>query len=165
MNHPEPFVRATRRTGGALLIAVALMALASALLVGATASARSVARAAKSHEASVIADAESRVVIAGILQAWTPADDSLRVGTARAFVVGPRVAGWGGALVVTRIRVQRLSPRHYVVATECQVGPDSAVLARRRMRLVLERAPSSDSTLPFSSPAPLGQWSLSDLFL
>lgn len=144
---------------------MALLALAGALLAGSMASARSAARAAKSHEAAFIAEAESRLVIANAVQGWSAADDTLAIGSGRVSTVGPRHAGSTGAIVVTRVRVHRIAADRYVLATDCQVGPDSAVLARRRMQLVLERVAPPDTTSPVSSPAPIGRWSLSDLFL
>lgn len=153
------------RRGGALLVAVALLSLAGALLAGAMASAHAAARAAKSYEAAFIADAESRVVIAATVAAWSAADDSVPIGSSRIVSIGPRHAGSAGAIVLTRVRVQRLTADRYVIATDCQVGPDSAVQARRRMHLVLERAARADTTLPVAAPSPINRWSMSDLFL
>ena len=144
---------------------MALLALAGALLTGSMAAARSAARAAKSYEASLIAESEARVTLANVVQRWSAADDSIPVGTGRVTTAGPRIMGTSGATVVTTVRIQRLSDGRYVIATECQVGADSAVLARRRLQLVLERPAVTDSATPVLPPAPIVRWSMSELFL
>jgi hypothetical protein len=148
-----------------LLIAVSLLALAGALLAGAMASARAAARAESSREASLLADAESRVVIAGAVQGWTPADDSLPIGAAREHTIGPRRVGSTGAMASTKVRIQRLAVGRYVIATDCEVGADTVVLARRRMQLLLERVVPADTTAAMPRVAPIARWSMSDLFL
>lgn len=161
---PQGQARGAKR-GSALLIAVSLLALAGALLAGSMASARATARAQVSREASLLAEAESRVVIAAAVQGWTSADDSLPIGAGRSHNVGPRHVGSAGALATTNVRIQRLTDNRYVIATDCAVGADSVVLARRRMLLVLERAVPADTSAAVSHPAPIARWSLSDLFL
>lgn len=153
------------RRGSALLIAVSLLALAGALLAGAIASARAVARAEVSREASLAAEAESRLVIAAAVQGWTPANDSLPIGAAHEHTIGPRHVGSAGAVASTKVRIQRLTTLRYVIATDCAVGSDTIVLARRRMHLLLERALPADTTAAMAPPAPIARWSMSDLFL
>ena len=144
---------------------MSLLALAGALLAGAMASARAAARAEVSREASLLADAESRVVIAAEVQGWTAADDSLAIGAAREHTVGPRRVGSAGAVASTKVRIQRLTAVRYVIATDCAVGADTLVLARRRMHLLLERAVPADTTGAMPPPSPIARWSMSDLFL
>jgi hypothetical protein len=78
--------------------------------------------------------------------------------------VGPRHRGFGGALVQTRVRLLRLTGSRFVLAADCQVGPDDAVQARRRAYLLLERALQIDSTAPILIPAPITRWGLADLY-
>ena len=152
------------RSGGALLIAVALLALGAALLVGTSSAARAAARAESSREAQVLAGAEVRVALAEFLTGWGATHDALAVGSSVVDTVGPRQRGFGGALVQTRLRLLRLTGTRFVLSAECQVGPDDAVQARRRAYLLLERALQIDSTAPILTPAPIIRWGLGDLF-
>ncbi|MDB4888883.1 MAG: hypothetical protein JWL61_738 [Gemmatimonadetes bacterium] len=153
-----------RRKGGALLIALALLALGAALLAGTSSAARAAARAESSREAQVLAAAEVRVALAEFLTGWGGVHDALAVGSEMADTVGPRRRGFGGALVQTRMRLLRLTSARFVLAADCQVGPDDAVQARRRAYLLLERALQIDSTAPILPPAPITRWGLAGLY-
>ena len=152
------------RRGGALLIALALLALGAALLAGSAEAGRSAARSVQSHEAALLADGEARVAIAEFLTDWNQASDTLSVGTGFVATIGPRRRGSSGARVVTRLRLHRLTPARFVIAVDCQVGPDNAVLARRRLQLLLERPSRADSGAAVLPPAPIERWSLADLY-
>lgn len=152
------------RRGGALLIALALLALGAALLAGSAEAARSAAQSVRSHEAALLADAESRAAVAEFMAGWSQAADALPVGAGLDAIVGPRRRGSGAAIVLTRLRLQRLSPARFVVAVDCQVGPAAAVLARRRLQILLERPARADSTAPIRPPEPIGRWSVADLY-
>jgi type II secretory pathway pseudopilin PulG len=153
-----------RREGGALLVALALLALGAALLAGSSSAARAAARAESSREAQVLAAAEVRVALAEFLTGWGGIQDALTVGSEMVDTVGPRHRGFGGALVQTRVRLLRLTGSRFVLAADCQVGPDDAVQARRRAYLLLERALQIDSTAPILIPAPITRWGLADLY-
>jgi hypothetical protein len=153
-----------QRRGGALLIALTLLALGAALLAGSSASAHSAARAESSREAGLLAEAESRAALAEFMAGWSGVQDAIAVGNGAVSSIGPRHRGFGGALVLTQLRLQRLTSSRFVLAADCQVGPDDAVLARRRVYLLLERALQIDSTAPILPPAPLGRWSLADIY-
>jgi hypothetical protein len=153
-----------RRRGGALLIALALLALGAALLAGSSALARSAARAETSHEATLLAVAESRVVLAEYMTAWGASEDALAVGQGLVTTMVPRRRGLGASVVQTRLRLHRLTQLRFVLAADCQVGPDDAVLARRRVYLLLERALQTGSTAPILPPAPISRWSLADTY-
>lgn len=162
---PDPELGANRRRdGSALLIALALLALGAALLAGSSASARSAARAESSREAVLLADAESRVALAEFMKGWGGGEDAILVGGGSISTIGPRHRGFGGAVVQTELRLQRLTSSRFVLAAECQVGPAAAVLARRRMYLLLERAVQVDSTVPILAPVPIRRWSLADIY-
>ncbi len=153
-----------RRRGGALLVALALLALGAALLAGTSSAARAAARAESSREAQVLAGAEVRVALAEFLTGWSGVHDALAVGSELVDTVGPRQRGFGGALVQTRMRLLRLTGSRFVLAADCQVGPDDAVQARRRAYLLLERGLQIDSTAPILTPAPITRWGLADLY-
>ncbi|MEO5814309.1 MAG: hypothetical protein ABIT20_03405 [Gemmatimonadaceae bacterium] len=155
---------ATPRRGGALLVALALLALGAALLVGTSSSARAAARAESSREAQVLAAAEVRVALAEFMTGWSGVHDALSVGAAVVDTVGPRQRGFSGAIVQTRVRLVRLTALRFVLAADCQVGPDDAVMARRRAYLLVERALQIDSTAPILPPVPIARWSIADLY-
>jgi hypothetical protein len=157
-------VASRRRHGGALLVALALLALGAALLVGTSSAARSAARAESSREAQVLAGAEVRVALAEFMTGWSGVHDALSVGAEVVDTVGPRQRGFGGAIVRTRVRLVRLTATRFVLAADCQVGPDDAVQARRRAYLLVERALQIDSIAPILPPVPITRWGLADLY-
>jgi hypothetical protein len=156
--------RVAGRRGGALVIALALLALGAALLAGSAEAGRSAARSAQSHEAALLADAESRLAVAEFVAQWSQAADNLPVGAGLVATIGPLRRGSSGASALTRLRLHRISQAVFVVAVDCQIGPDNAVLARRRLQVILQRPSRSDTTAPMSPPTPIGRWSLTDLY-
>lgn len=164
MHRVPEFRPPRRRDGSALLVALALLALGAALLAGSSALARSAARAETSHEAALLAVAESRVVLAEYMAGWGAGQDALVVGQGLLTTVGPRRRGFGATVVHTRLQLLRLTQSRFVLAADCQVGPDDAVLARRRVYLVVERALEAGNTLPILPPAPISRWSLTDTY-
>jgi hypothetical protein len=152
------------RPGGALVIALALLLLGAALLTGAASVGSSTMRAEKSHEATLLANAESRVALSEFMASWSVAYDALPVGGSAQQTIGPRQRGPGAALVTTHLRLVRLSPVRFVVALDCQVGPDDAVLARRRLQAIMERSAPPDSMAPPTAPTLINRWSLTDLY-
>lgn len=145
------------------MAALALMLLAAALVAGTALGSRASGRAALARDAILLADHEWRAVAATRIAAWSSADDSLPIGQMRRTTVGPRARGPNSAPVTTTIRLYRLSASRVAMAMDCQVGPDSAVLARRRVRLLLT-LPPADSLNPLPRPKPLTNWSLADVF-
>ena len=152
-----------RRTGGALVLAMALLVLSVALLAGSSAAGRSASRAATSLEAATLADAEARAVLAEFMGLWNGADDAMSPGMDLVTTIGPRQRGMGASAIVTRLRLHRLTQTRFSLAVDCQVGPDDAALGRRRLILLLERPLTSDTTAPVAPPTPIRRWSLSDL--
>ncbi len=152
------------RPGTALVVALALLALGSALLAGASAAARSATRGQVTLEALLAAESEARVVLAERVAAWTPADDSLPLNVADIRGVGPRPRGFGGVEVRSIVRVQRLVGMRWVIAVSTRAGPDSTPRARRRLSLVVERRVAADSARTLLPLAPLGRWGTADLF-
>lgn len=143
-----------------LVAVLALLALSAALIAGAFAAARGAGRATRSSRAGIVADAAARRALARTLASWTA--DSLRVG---AFVTGTFAESAAVALdsAELRVRVQRLSPTLFAVAAEASVPAGRVPIARRRVRVLLERAPTIDSTI-VSPPRPLARWSGADLY-
>ena len=93
---------------------------------------------------------------------WQAMDDSLPIG---AFVLRTSPESSGVALdsANTRIRVQRLSLTRFVIAVDVTVPAVGPTLARRRMRVLLERPPSPDSTT-LLAPRPLVRWPVAELY-
>ena len=139
-----------------LVAALALLTLAGALIAGAFAAARASARATRSTRAAIVAHAAARYAIVRTVASWGGREDSLNLG---AFDVrawrDSAVAGLDA--VDARVRVHRLSPTLFLVSAEASVPSSAAPLARRRARLLLERAPTIDST-SVSRARPIRQW-------
>lgn len=152
--------RAARR--GVVLVAVlALLTLCAALIAGAFAAARGATRATRTSRAGIVAHAAARRALVRTVTSWA-AEDSLGVG---AFVT--RTFAESGAVAMdsaeSRVHVQRLSATLFVVAAEASVPSARAPIARRRMRVLLERAPTIDSTI-VSPLRPLARWNSADLY-
>ena len=145
-------------------MALALLALAAALLAGSAQAARATARSAQSYGASLAAESESRAALAEFVGGWSTAYDSLRIGGSSEAVIGPRYVGGVGLVAVTRFRLTRLSAPRYVVALQSSVGPEGREAARRRLALILDQIPASDTVPTHQKRAPIARWSLSDLF-
>lgn len=145
-------------------MALALLALGAALLVGSAAASTGASRSVKSHQAAVIADAESRVALASIAAGWGGAADSLPIGGEE--LRGPRTmpVRTNGTIAVVQARIRRVAATTYVITVDCRVGADSAVLARRRMQLVVFRSIATDTSGFPVPPVPIGRWSLAELF-
>jgi hypothetical protein len=150
------------RRGIALATVLALLALSAALLAGGFASATASSRAARSARAGIVASAGARRALGRVLLAWSSVEDALPVGAMieRASIEDaalPRDA------VDARVRVQRLSPNLFVVASDVTVPAGRAPLARRRMRVLVRRTFPTDSTV-VRPPRAIARWSLGELF-
>ena len=152
------------RRGTAVLVALAFLALGAALLAGSAEAGRSAQRSVQSYEATLLAGTESRAAVAEFVQGWNAALDSIPVGTGLSVTVGPRARGSSEATVMTRVHLHRLTLARFVVTLDCQVGPDSAVRARRRMQILLERPPRQDTMAPMLPPRPTPRWGVADVF-
>ena len=146
-----------------MLVAVlALLALGAALIAGAFAAARGTTRASRSLRAAVVAHAAARRALARTMSSWSAADDSLGIGgfTTRAFSESAAIALDSAAI---RVRVHRLSASLYLVAAEASVPAARVPLARRRLRVLLERAPTID-TASVQPLRPISRWPSADLY-
>ena len=146
-----------------MLVAVlAALALGAALIAGAFAAARGAARATRSARAASVAHAAARRALARTMSSWSAADDSLGIGgfRTRAFSESAAIALDSADV---RVRVHRLSALLYVVAAEASVPSVRVPIARRRMRVLLERAPTIDSTI-VQPIRPITRWASADLY-
>jgi hypothetical protein len=145
-----------------LVAVLALLALGAALIAGAFAAARGSARGARSARAAIVAQAVARRALARTLTSWSAADDSLGIGgfSTRAYAESAAVALDSSEV---RVRVHRLSSTLWVVAAEARVPASRTPLARRRARVLLERAPTIDSTI-VQPIRPIARWASADLY-
>jgi hypothetical protein len=152
-----------RRRRGVVLVAVlALLALGAALIAGAFAAARGSARGTRSARAAVVATAAARRALARTMASWSAAENSLGIGgfSSRAYAESGSVAV---DVADVQLRVHRLSATLYVVAAEARVPSTGAPIARRRARVLLERAPTIDSTV-VQPIRPIARWASADLY-
>ena len=146
-----------------MLVAVlALLALGAALIAGAFAAARGSARGARSARAAFVATAAARRALARTMTSWSAAENALGIGgfSTRAYAESGAVALDAADV---RVRVHRLSATLYVVAAEARVPATNAPIARRRARVLLERAPTIDSTV-VQPIRPIARWASADLY-
>lgn len=152
------------RKGTAVVAALALVVLAAALLASAAAVASAGAREVLAGRAALCAEAEMRRQLAGTLGHWLTSYDSLPIGQSL-----DRVSSVGHAPdtqelpTTARVSVQRLGRALFAITADVQVGMERS-LARRRARLLVQRAAASDSARPVLPPAPLARWSTADLY-
>lgn len=141
---------------------LAMLALAAALLAGSFVAATATMRAARVVRAGVVAETVGRRALARGVAGWRAADDSLAVGAAsvRTYAESAAVA-LDSARV--RLRVQRIALARYVVSADVEVPAAGPLLARRRMRVLLERPPSPDSTVVLA-PRPIARWAVAELY-
>jgi len=150
------------RRGVALVAVLALLTLGAALIAGPFAAARASARATRSTRAAIVAHAAARRALVRTVTSWSGRDDSMNIGASD-------VRAWRESASAaldsadTRVRVQRLSSTLVLVTAEANVPSSSAPIARRRMRVVLERAPTIDSTT-VSRVRPIARWASGDLY-
>ena len=152
----------TNRRGVVLVAVLGLLTLGAALIAGAFAAARSSSRTTRSVRAAIVAQAGARRALARTLASWAPRDDSLGVGgfTTRTFAESAAVLLDSADV---RVRVHRLSAALYVVAAEVSVPSARAPLARRRARVLLERAPTIDTGI-VQPLRPIARWASADLY-
>jgi len=155
-------VKPRARRGIALVSVLAMLALAAALIAGAFATATAALRASRSTRASIMARESARRALGRAVAGWRPVDDSLPIG---AFVLRTSRESTATALdsVDVRLRIQRLSLTSFVISADAVVPASGPALARRRMRVLLERPPSPDSA-SILAPRPPVRWPIADLY-
>jgi hypothetical protein len=97
-----------------------------------------------------------------VVASWSPADDSMNLGAydVRAWRDSASAAADAAD---TRVRVYRVSSTLYLVTAEASVPSAAAPIARRRARVLLERAPTIDTTI-VSRPRAIARWASGDLY-
>lgn len=175
--------RLTRRRGRpgfALVVALALLALSAALLVGALAISSAQVRSVRSERAALEAEAGARHALAAALADWGGEFDSLAIGKGFVRELSPSERGTsqGGMPVAGRLRVHQLSAGLYAVVVDVSIGA-APTLARQRLRLLVTRpelpaaidsssATAGDSGTVFfhvrGAPTPISRWSVADLY-
>ena len=155
--------RDRRERRGVVLVAVlALLTLGGALIAGAYAAARVSARATRTVRAEVVAQAAARRAIARVVGGWSAAEDALALGALSDRVLTETTTVALDA-AESRLRLQRVAPSLFLVAVESSVPSARAPIAQRRMRVLLERPASLDtSTIP--APRPISRWASADLY-
>ena len=150
------------RRGMALVTILALLALSAALLAGASASAAGALRSTRTTRASIVARESARRALGRAVATWRTADDSLPIG---AFTLRTSPESTTAPLdsADARLRVQRLSLALFVVSVDVIVPAKGPMLARRRLRVLLQRPPSPDS-VTLLAPRPLTRWPVAELF-
>jgi hypothetical protein len=150
------------RRGVVLVAVLALLTLGGALIAGAYAAARASSRATRTARAELVAQAAARRAIARSVAGWSAADDSLAVG---AFAD----RAWSDTATValdaaeSLLRVQRLAPSLFLVAVDVSVPSRRSPIAQRRMRVLLERPASLDTSI-VPLPRPIARWASADLY-
>ncbi|MEP6618211.1 MAG: hypothetical protein ABJE47_02805 [bacterium] len=152
------------RHGTALVIALALLILGSALLAGSSASAHAASRAVRSLEAVVVANAEARAEAARFIATWSGSAAALPVGGELVTTSAPKTGGIGALPIVSSTRLRRITATRYVLSVECLVGPVGAPLAARRVRVILGQVSPADTTALAGPPVPISRWAIGDLF-
>ena len=154
-------VHGHRRSGVALVSALALLTLATALLAAACASARSLEHGSRSLRATAQADALARRAFAELVVGWDAAADAIAVGGS---IDRALVSDDAGVPTTVRARVTRIGGGLYAVVVDARVGAGSSPLAHRRYRLLLQRSAADDSAHTEATPQPIARWSLEDLY-
>jgi type II secretory pathway component PulK len=150
------------RRGIALVTVLGVLALAAALIAGAFATAMTASRATRTARAALVARESARRALGRAVAGWQAADDSLPIG-AFTLRTSPETSVVRLDSTNTRLRIQRLSLTRFIVAADVTVPAVGPTLARRRMRVLLERPPSPDSTT-LLAPRPIGQWPVAELY-
>jgi hypothetical protein len=132
------------------------------LLAGGFAAATASARATRSARASLVAVAATRRSLGRTLVSWGSVEDRMEIGSfvERAL---PEPTAVSPDAADTRVRVQRISATLFVVAADVAVPANATPLARRRMRVLVQRSPVVDSTV-IEAPRAIARWSFGELF-
>src|SRR4051812_23132860 len=145
----------------ALVAALGLLILGAALLAGSAAASLSLGRASRTLSAASRAEAESRRALVLVLQGWDAELDSMPVGRTvdRAVVPGAT----DGDPVRVHASVRRVGQRVFAVTSTVEVGDSTAIVAMRRMRLMVERSVDTTAVGAHRPVVPITRWSLVDL--
>ena len=155
---------ACQRRGTALVIALALLTLGAALLTGSAAAGRIAQRSATTTDSAISAELRAREAVAYVVAQWGVAEDNLAVGGRRAWTLPPTGRAAHNAVMTTEMTLYRLSAGRWALCASVRIGPVDAVVARRRILALLDRAPASDTSSTQSPPRLTRRWGLADLY-
>jgi hypothetical protein len=148
-------------------MALVLLALSAALATATFSAARALRRAALTTRLRARVEVGVQRAFGEVLAAWTPALDTMPVGSGVEVALPPEPADAGPPLL-RHARVVRMAEGLYAVTVDLSAVTSQRVLARRRARLWLERPVPGDSTNPGSPPsaAPVvvTEWAFGDLY-
>jgi hypothetical protein len=157
-------IKVRPRDGTAIVAALALVTLAAALLAWSAAVVSAGARAVLAERAALSAESQARRLLAITLRHWDVRDDSLDTGAMVDRIVDAESSEAAPALPTTaHVSVQRLGATLFAIAADVRVGGDQP-LARRRIRLLVQRVIMPDSVRTHLPPAPIARWSTADLY-
>jgi hypothetical protein len=157
-------IRKRPRDGTAIVAALALVTLASALLAWSAAVVSAGARTVLAERAALSAETHAVRLLATAIGHWDVRDDSLAIGATvdRMIVVDGSEAA-GDLPTTAHVMIQRLGATLFAIAADVRVGRDQP-LARRRVRLLVQRVIVPDSGHTHLAPTPIARWSTADLY-
>ena len=120
-------------------------------------------QSARTTRAMARAETGAQHAIGEVLSGWRAQYDSLAVGGFVEPSLAPEPLAASPALV-RRARVLRITDRVYVISVDVRAFEWAMPIAQRRVRLVLERPVSIDSTAPSAVPVPISRWSVAELY-
>ena len=153
--------RNRRRSGVALVSALGMLLLASALLAGSAAASVELGRATRSRTAAARAESEAMRSLGMVVRTWRMSADSLAVGGTRDITLP--ISATGGPSVLVTARLWRVAEWSYAAVVTVRVGAAERPLARRRVRLLLERRAQVDSVGILPDVVPLRRWAVTHL--
>ena len=155
------------RRGVALLSALALLALSAALATVTFSAAVAARRASVTAQARALVETGGRRAFGEVIATWSAALDSMPVGTGADIALAERVDP--GPPLVRRARVEHVADGLYAVTVELRAFSWAQPVARRRVRLWLERpaatasSPGTDVTR-MTPPILVTHWPFADLY-
>jgi hypothetical protein len=155
------------RRGVALVAALGLLMLGAALLAGSSLAALELRRGVRGRVAGARAEWEARRAVGMVVQGWDAELDSMPVGAMRQRAMQPLP---DAPATLTVAYVRRLATDRYAATVSVRVGAEggAGALANRRVRLLLERAHTSDSTAApgdsLRAVMPIARWRVVDVW-
>lgn len=144
----------------ALLAAIVLLALSSALVVGTVSSARALRRAATTTRARARVETGVARAFGEVLQHWNGQLDSLAAGAGIAVPLDTEPLESGRSLE-RRARVAHVGNGLYALTVDLCAYDCAHPVAQRRARLWLQRSPAPGDSSP---PVLVTPWAFSDLY-
>jgi hypothetical protein len=144
----------------ALLAAIVLLALSTALVVGTFSLAHALRRAALSSVLRARVDEGVARAFGEVLQGWSPALDSLVPGGSATVALPPEPLAAGPPLQ-RRARVEHVTNGLYAITVDLCAYDCAAPLAQRRARLWLQRGAAAGQPIP---PQLVTPWAFVDLY-